>query len=82
MCHSDIHTIDGDWKDQPWPIVPGHEVIGYVTKVGSNVTKFQLGQRVGCGPQALSCFTCSDCKANQENYCSSKFVSFFFKNSF
>lgn len=74
ICHSDIHTIDGDWGSQNWPIVPGHELIGYVTKVGDKVTKFKVGERVGVGAQGASCLKCSECKSHQENYCLEGFL--------
>lgn len=69
VCHSDIHTIEGEWGDQPFPIVPGHELIGYVTKVGSAVTRMKVGDRVGVGAQGSSCLSCEECNNHRENYC-------------
>jgi uncharacterized zinc-type alcohol dehydrogenase-like protein len=71
VCHSDIHTVNGDWGEQKgnWPIVPGHEIIGHVTAVGSKVSKFKLGQRVGVGPQAFSCGNCKFCNSKDEAAC-------------
>lgn len=49
ICHSDIHTVNGDWGPQPYPLVPGHEIVGIVTKTGASVTRHQVGNRVGVG---------------------------------
>lgn len=68
ICHSDIHLIDGDWGN-PFPVVPGHEIIGTVTKLGGNVNHLRLKQRVGIGWQAGSCGTCEWCRKGQENNC-------------
>jgi uncharacterized zinc-type alcohol dehydrogenase-like protein len=69
MCHSDLHTVLGEWGDQKWPIVPGHEIVGFVTAVGSQVKSVGLGNRVGVGPQAISCGSCKMCLMGQEHYC-------------
>jgi len=69
VCHSDVHNVDGDWGDMPWPLVPGHEILGIVKRVGSKVTKFKVGDRAGVGPQALSCRKCENCLSGHENYC-------------
>jgi len=74
VCHSDIHTVLGEWGDQKWPIVPGHELIGYITKVGKNVKQFKIGDRVGVGAQAISCRTCTECHDKKENYCMNGFM--------
>ncbi|HUS21358.1 MAG TPA: alcohol dehydrogenase catalytic domain-containing protein, partial [Aeromicrobium sp.] len=47
ICHSDIHTVNGDWGAQPFPVVPGHEIVGTVADVGDNVTRHRVGDRVG-----------------------------------
>lgn len=73
VCHSDIHTIKGDWGKQNLPLIPGHEILGYVTKVGGNVTKFKVGDRVGVGAQCFSCLECSECNSSRENYCTKQF---------
>ena len=49
ICHSDIHKIRGDWVPQSYPQVPGHEIAGVVARVGKNVTRFKIGDRVGVG---------------------------------
>jgi len=70
MCHSDLHTTDGDWgKAKAMPLVPGHEVVGTVKAVGSAVTEFKVGDVVGFGPQRDSCRTCEYCTAGDDNVC-------------
>jgi uncharacterized zinc-type alcohol dehydrogenase-like protein len=70
ICHSDIHTVNGDWGPQPFPVVPGHEIVGIVTEVGSSVTKHQVGARVGVGCMVNSCRECSNCRKGHEQFCS------------
>ena len=55
VCHSDIHTARGDWGEVKYPCVPGHEIVGVVTRVGSKVTKFKPGDKVGVGCMVKSC---------------------------
>jgi alcohol dehydrogenase (NADP+) len=69
ICHSDIHTVNGDWGPQPFPVVPGHEIVGRVTEVGSDVTRHQVGDRVGVGCMVNSCGECVNCRAGDEQYC-------------
>ncbi|MBZ5735101.1 NAD(P)-dependent alcohol dehydrogenase [Nocardioides sp. TRM66260-LWL] len=69
ICHSDIHTVRGEWGKVPYPLTVGHEIVGEVTAVGSNVSKFQVGQRVGVGCMVNSCRECENCKAGEEQYC-------------
>ena len=69
ICHSDIHTVNGDWGPQPFPVVPGHEIVGLVTEVGSDVTRHQVGDRVGVGCMVNSCGECVNCRAGDEQYC-------------
>jgi uncharacterized zinc-type alcohol dehydrogenase-like protein len=69
ICHSDIHTVKGEWGDVSYPVVPGHEIAGVVTQIGSEVTKFQVGDRVGVGCFVDSCRECAQCRAGQEQYC-------------
>ncbi|GAA1933965.1 NAD(P)-dependent alcohol dehydrogenase [Nocardioides marmoribigeumensis] len=69
ICHSDIHTVNGDWGPQPFPVVPGHEIVGTVAEVGSEVTAHQVGDRVGVGCLVNSCRECDNCKRSDEQYC-------------
>ncbi len=69
ICHSDIHTVNGDWGPQPFPVVPGHEIVGTVTEVGASVTKHQVGDRVGVGCFVNSCRDCVNCDAGNEQFC-------------
>jgi alcohol dehydrogenase (NADP+) len=69
ICHSDIHTVRGEWGQVNYPMVAGHEIAGVVTEVGSEVTKYQVGDRVGVGCFVDSCRECPSCKAGLEQYC-------------
>lgn len=69
VCHSDVHTARGDWGEVEHPCVTGHEIVGIVTRVGSSVTKFKAGDRVGVGCLVNSCGKCEPCKADLEQYC-------------
>ncbi len=69
ICHTDIHHVRSDWGKEEYPMVPGHEIIGRVTKVGGKVTRFKLGQSVGVGCLVDSCRECSSCNHHQEQYC-------------
>lgn len=69
VCHSDIHMARGEWGEAPYPLVPGHEIVGRVTEVGSGVSHFKEGDLVGVGCLVDSCQTCSSCKENLEQYC-------------
>ena len=69
VCHSDIHTIHGDWGKVQYPQVVGHEISGEVVAVGSSVSKFDLGSRVGVGTMVNSCRHCPECIRGAQNYC-------------
>jgi uncharacterized zinc-type alcohol dehydrogenase-like protein len=69
ICHSDLHTVSAEWGEVTFPIVPGHEIAGLVTEVGSEVTKYKVGDRVGVGCFVDSCRECENCKAGDEQYC-------------
>jgi uncharacterized zinc-type alcohol dehydrogenase-like protein len=69
ICHSDIHTVRGEWGRVKYPMVPGHEIAGVVTEVGSEVTKYRVGDRVGVGCFVDSCRECAYCRTGEEQYC-------------
>src|SRR6476646_2126720 len=69
ICHSDIHTVNGDWGPQPFPVVPGHEIVGTVTEVGPDVTTHRVGDRVGVGCMVNSCGECTNCRNGDEKSC-------------
>lgn len=74
ICHSDIHSINGDWGDAHYPVVVGHEIAGIVVQVGSSVTKFKVGDYAGVGCMVNSCGECENCLNNQEQYCLNRAV--------
>lgn len=76
VCHSDIHTIRGDWGPTQFPLITGHEVAGVVVATGSSVSKHKLGDRVGVGPMVNSCRHCGECESNLEQYCESLITSY------
>ncbi|OAY58780.1 probable mannitol dehydrogenase [Manihot esculenta] len=69
MCHSDLHMVKNEWGSSTYPLVPGHEIVGVVTEVGSKVQKFKVGDKVGVGCMVGSCHSCHNCTNNLENYC-------------
>jgi len=69
ICHSDIHTAREEWGEAIFPLVPGHEIAGVVAEIGSAVTKYQVGDRVGVGCLVDSCRDCENCRAGEEQYC-------------
>ncbi|BBZ74979.1 NADP-dependent alcohol dehydrogenase C 2 [Mycolicibacterium anyangense] len=69
ICHSDIHTVKAEWGQPNYPVVPGHEIAGVVTEVGSDVTAYKVGDRVGVGCFVDSCRECDNCKAGLQQYC-------------
>lgn len=69
VCHSDIHTVRGEWGPIAYPQVVGHEIVGTVAEVGPEVTAHKVGDRVGVGCMVNSCRECENCLAGMENYC-------------
>ncbi len=69
VCHSDLHQINDEWSAGIFPMVPGHEIVGKVVKVGSKVSKFKTGDLAGTGCMVDSCRTCDNCKEGLEQYC-------------
>ena len=69
VCHSDIHQVRDEWGGSIYPMVPGHEIVGRITKVGQAVKKFSVGDLAGIGCFVDSCRVCPNCKAGTEQYC-------------
>jgi uncharacterized zinc-type alcohol dehydrogenase-like protein len=69
VCHSDIHSARNEWGGAMYPLVPGHEIVGKVLKVGSDVKRFKVGDSVGVGCMVDSCRSCSSCEKGLEQYC-------------
>ncbi|STX06927.1 NAD(P)-dependent alcohol dehydrogenase [Kocuria rosea] len=74
ICHSDIHTVNGDWGPQHYPLVPGHEIVGTVAEIGPEVTGHAVGDRVGVGCMVNSCGQCTTCRNGDEQYCAEGMV--------
>lgn len=69
VCHSDWHVILNEWKNSKYPVIVGHEITGQVLKVGKNVNRFKVNDKVAVGPNYNSCRKCSQCKSGFEQYC-------------
>ncbi|KAL2506269.1 putative cinnamyl alcohol dehydrogenase 9 [Abeliophyllum distichum] len=76
ICHSDLHNAKNDWELTPYPVVPGHEISGVVTEVGSKVKKFKVRDKVGVGCVVESCRQCDQCNKDLENYCSKLILTY------
>ena len=74
VCHSDLHTVRSEWAGTRYPCVPGHEIVGKVTAVGSDVARFAVGDTVGIGCMVDSCRRCASCAEGLEQYCENGFV--------
>jgi uncharacterized zinc-type alcohol dehydrogenase-like protein len=74
VCHSDLHTARNDWGGTKYPAVPGHEIVGRITKVGAEVTNFKVGDLAAVGCLVDSCRECENCKQDLEQYCSNGMV--------
>jgi uncharacterized zinc-type alcohol dehydrogenase-like protein len=74
VCHSDLHTAKNDWGGSNYPVVPGHEIVGVVSAIGSKVTKFNIGDKVGVGCMVDSCQDCDECHNDHEQYCRNTFT--------
>jgi uncharacterized zinc-type alcohol dehydrogenase-like protein len=75
VCHTDIHFVNNDWAMTNYPVVPGHEIVGLVTEVGSAVSKFKVGDRAAIGCLVDSCGVCSNCENGYEQYCLNGFTA-------
>ncbi len=69
VCHSDLHQARDEWHNTVYPCVPGHEIVGRITRVGSGVTKFKVGDLGAVGCMVDSCRTCENCRAGNEQFC-------------
>ena len=69
VCHSDLHQVQDEWGGARFPMVPGHEIVGTVSRIGEAVTKWQVGERVGVGCLVDSCRECEACQAGEEQFC-------------
>ena len=75
VCHSDVHQVRGDWGDKIYPMVPGHEIVGTVSRVGKEVTQYKEGDSVGVGCMVDSCRQCASCHENLEQFCVEGFTA-------
>ncbi|HEX6185215.1 MAG TPA: NAD(P)-dependent alcohol dehydrogenase [Pyrinomonadaceae bacterium] len=75
VCHSDIHQVRDEWGGSIYPMVPGHEIVGRVARVGAEVSKFKEGDLAGVGCFVDSCRVCRNCKEGEEQYCENHLVS-------
>lgn len=76
VCHSDLHFARNEWHFTQYPAVPGHEIVGRVTAVGADVTKFKVGDSVGVGCLVDSCRTCSECRSGLEQFCNGMVMTY------
>ncbi len=74
VCHSDLHTARNDWGGSMYPVVPGHEIVGRITNVGSEVSKFKVGDLAAVGCMVDSCGHCNSCRKDLEQYCQKGFT--------
>jgi uncharacterized zinc-type alcohol dehydrogenase-like protein len=74
VCHSDLHTAKNDWGGTKYPSVPGHEIVGKITKIGANVSQFKIGDLAAVGCLVDSCRECENCKQDLEQYCKNGMV--------
>ena len=76
VCHSDLHTVKSEWAGTVYPCVPGHEIVGRVTAVGRDVSRFQLGAFAAVGCMVDSCRKCGSCRSGLEQYCDARDITF------
>lgn len=69
ICHSDLHSARNEWHGTIYPIVPGHEIVGRIVKIGDHVKNFKVGELAGVGCMVDSCRECENCKNDLEQYC-------------
>ncbi|KAH0681235.1 hypothetical protein KY284_022320 [Solanum tuberosum] len=76
ICHTDLHQLKNEWSNSIYPMVPGHEVVGVVTEIGTKVEKFKIGDKVGVGGLVESCRKCENCDNDLENYCRDQIMTY------
>src|SRR5579871_1411255 len=81
VCHSDLHTVRSEWPGTVYPCVPGHEIVGRVTKVGKEVKGFKAGDLAAVGCMVDSCRTCASCRAGLEQYCDNHQIVFTYNSA-
>nr|WP_230967891.1 NAD(P)-dependent alcohol dehydrogenase [Nostoc sp. WHI] len=74
VCHSDLHTVRNEWQNSVYPVVPGHEIVGRVVKIGEQVSNFKVGEAVGVGCMVDSCRTCPNCRKGFQQYCDNEII--------
>lgn len=82
ICHSDIHQVRDEWGGSIYPMVPGHEIVGKVTKVGANVKKLKVGDLAGVGCMVDSCRECASCREGEECYCDKGQIAFTYNGKY
>lgn len=75
ICHTDIHQVNDEWGGSAYPMVPGHEIVGIVSKVGDKVTRYKTGDKVGVGCFVDSCRSCGPCRKGLEQFCQKGMVT-------
>ncbi|KAK9062163.1 hypothetical protein SSX86_019349 [Deinandra increscens subsp. villosa] len=76
VCHSDLHYAKNEWGVTTYPVIPGHEIVGVVTEVGSKVEKFKVGDKVGVGCLVGSCRSCESCSSDCEQFCPTQTLTY------
>ena len=76
ICHTDIHQVKNEWGRSNYPMVPGHEIVGNISQVGSQVTRFKIGDKVGVGCFVYSCRNCYACSEGLEQYCNNVLTTY------
>lgn len=74
VCHSDLHVARNDWGFSEYPIVPGHEIVGRIIEIGTEVSRFKVGENVAVGCMVDSCLDCDECQNDQQQYCRNGFT--------
>ena len=75
VCHTDLHFVNNDWGMTEYPVVPGHEIVGRISQIGSEVGKFKVGDLAAIGCMVNSCGQCSSCESGNEQYCLNGFTA-------